>query len=59
MTWGDRIRNMTDEELAYLLADTSDCNGHCRAATSWCIDSDSACHSGWLEWLKQEAADET
>ena len=38
----DRIRAMTDEELAYFMANIEPCR-----------------ESAWLEWLKQEANDET
>lgn len=49
----DRIRAMTDEELAsflYHLWDNSSwCNG--------CCDEECSCEPCWLDWLKQEAED--
>lgn len=50
MTNGDRIRQMTDEELAEFFDKISDCQT--------CIDNPSKCHveciDSRLKWLKQE-----
>ena len=56
MTWGDKIRSMSDEELAAWV------NNACRAAIdnhllkeyepSMLISPDG--ESGWLDWLRQE-----
>ena len=58
-TNADRIRAMTDEELAVWIAETSCCS-------DWCILRDACdkkqehecCINVWLDWLKQEANDE-
>ena len=56
-TNADRIRAMTDEELADLFAD-NDC-GYCRIH-DFCFAKGSAinCEDVWLDWLKQEVSDE-
>lgn len=48
MTWGDKIRAMTDEELARFL--------YIKTCEDGCPQFDII--SGWLSWLKQEAKDE-
>lgn len=58
-TNADRIRAMTDEELAYMLVDIGECDRRCPAKTDTCIFSDSTCRMAWLDWLKQEVDDET
>lgn len=50
MTNADRIRQMTDEELAEWLDNEAGCN-MCRKHPTQC---DVDCYSGYLEWLKQE-----
>ena len=51
-TNGDRIRSMTDEELAEKL-------GSFRCPQKWCFPDDGKnCKSCWLEWLRQEVTDE-
>lgn len=55
MTNADRIRNMTDEELAVLLekivASNGDCLFNCNEYTSaMCID----CKQCYLNWLQKE-----
>ena len=50
-TNADRIRAMTDEELAEKLSSF-------RCPQKWCFPDDGKnCKSCWLDWLKQEAAD--
>jgi hypothetical protein len=51
ITNADRIRAMTDEELAEFLYD-----GCCREGEAFPC-SDVGCKKCWLEWLKQEASD--
>ena len=53
MTNGDRIRSMTDEEIAeviWMICPTSGVN------SKGCINV--RCSQCWLEWLKQEVSDE-
>lgn len=54
-TNADRIRAMSDIEIADFLCDISDCNRRCLAKIGDCFFSDSACRSAWLNWLKKEA----
>ena len=55
-TNADRIRSMTDEELAESLGILVDCRecSH-RNADDSCNIIDGSCQTQWLEWLKQEA----
>ena len=58
MTNGDKIRSMTDEELAELLFDgagvsTSPPGRNCVSDCHW-----DSCRDCWLDYLKQEAEDE-
>ena len=53
-TNADRIRNMTDEEIADFLCDIGECDRRCPAKIGDCIFSDSTCRIAWLEWLKEE-----
>lgn len=54
MTWGDRIRAMTDEELSFFLS----CIIH-----EWFAGTAEICGKwnvvidNWLDWLKQEVSD--
>ena len=51
-TNADRIRAMTDEELAkFIASQRTDCY-HCPVVV--CVD---ACEVSWLDWLKQEATE--
>ena len=56
MTNADRIRAMTDEELAEWLAKITDC-GECKVSTSRCMVSEKSCACAWLDWLKQEVSE--
>lgn len=51
-TNADRIRSMTDEELAEFMFRTF-------GKAAWCLDNncspEESCVSCWLEWLKQES----
>lgn len=60
MTNSDRIRAMTDEELAELIGDNIDCS-ICKKEvfeTTTCPGSLTAdeknCYGCWLDWLKKE-----
>ena len=57
ITNADRVRAMTDEELAYELSDVG-----CPATLTTCPyddcdgqPSDEMCQKCWLDWLRQEA----
>lgn len=50
-TNGDRIRSMSDEELAKLFWIRADCRT-CPNKADHCLDD---CRGAWLDWLKQEA----
>lgn len=50
----DRIRAMTDEELAEFLNDVNMCLCSFAMGKSPCDDENCPC---WLEWLKQEAGE--
>ena len=52
MANGDRIRAMTDEELAILLCDACACSYD---DVDVCEKWNGACDNCWLDWLKQEA----
>jgi hypothetical protein len=55
LTNADRIRAMTDEELAELIAD-----GCCRnidCPDEFYMEDGLNCHGCWLDWLKQEVSD--
>lgn len=54
-TNADRIRAMTDEEIADFLCDIGECDRRCPAKDDDCIFSDSTCRIAWLGWLKQES----
>ena len=58
MTNGDKLRQMTDEELAKFLS----VHGRCTVC-AWQDDNGECgrhvtCNSGVIEWLKQEVSDE-
>lgn len=55
MTNADRIRAMTDEELAELMMFSCEC--FCTAEKSGCMENDRTCKQAWLEWFKQEVDD--
>lgn len=60
-TNADRIRGMTDEELAGILANVSYCQNkpECEAMlnTAGGIISDTSCYQCALEWLKTKTED--
>lgn len=51
-TYADRIRAMTDEELALFASQTAAC-GNCPAVDEE-VFCQEACKNEWLKWLKQE-----
>lgn len=53
-TNADRIRSMTDEELAELFWIRADCK-LCPNKETHCSDD---CRKHWLDWLRQEVSDE-
>ena len=57
----DKIRQMSDEELAEYLAERSaapSCTGRCHKDYTVYGERRTFCQDCWLEWLKQEAMDE-
>lgn len=56
MTNGDKIRGMTDEELAIMIGDSVLCS-ECPAWGDTCSMTPKQCHNVWLEWIKQEATE--
>lgn len=53
----DRIRSMTDEELANWLGVY--CNGKtAQEVGKPCVSDMGSCEECWLEWLKQESEDD-
>lgn len=60
MTNADRIRSMTDEELAEYFAKITEC-GECEAClpNDICMATDELCKGALLNWLKQECSDES
>lgn len=56
----DRIRSISDEELAEWLAILTDCvNCPCRDPHDQCDTVDGSCKKQWLNWLKEEAKGDT
>lgn len=53
-TNANRIRAMSDKELASWINDHADCNCRCEAWKDGCMVSDSTCMTAWLDWLKEE-----
>lgn len=56
MTNADRIRNMSDEEMAKFLSDCSDCASCYLDEPSNC-GTDETCAKAFLKWLKQPEED--
>lgn len=54
----DRIRQMTDEELANIL-ELRDCFGNGYRCPEWDSSCEECtCHEGFLKWLKQEESED-
>lgn len=58
MTNGDRIRAMTDEELAKTICWCPPPFRNCNNLCDICMAHNDDCEICWLKWLKQEATDE-
>ena len=54
-TNADRIRSMTDEELAEWIADYTDCL--CKIHKDGCSKTKETCVATWFDWLKQEVSE--
>ena len=54
MTNAEKIRGMTDEELAEWLDESAGCN----ICTKHPVVCDIDCFHGYLEWLKQEVTED-
>ena len=50
-TNADRLRAMTDEELASIFANFTDCQ-YCGVKTARCSENETRCRMEWLSWLK-------
>ena len=57
-TNADKIRAMTDEELAELFSQSCDCGHACCVIDDKHISCVNGCTSAWLDWLKQEATND-
>lgn len=53
LTNADKIRAMTDEELAKWFCDKVSCGCECLALCKDCGRDDKSCSQAWLNWLKQ------
>ena len=53
MKWGDKIRSMTDEELADFMFEHGGSAPNCRE--NKLHHACKSCNTCWLDWLKQEA----
>lgn len=57
-TNAERIRAMTDEELAEWIAGLTDCAVYpYTRKDAPCISIGETCAASWLDWLKQEASE--
>lgn len=53
MTWGDKIRSMSDEELAdAFVAIAAPKRPSTYTAEGFCLDDGEASETDWLDWLK-------
>lgn len=50
----DKVRSMTDEELASVFMRYADCK-LCKVTKGICNKDYAQCKGAWLEWLRQEA----
>lgn len=56
-TWGDKVRAMSDEELAVLCEDGCPPNHECPPSEEEEIGLRSCCQKCWLDWLKEEVSE--
>ena len=54
MSNGDKIRAMTDEELACWFVEHIDCGEGCPVFSTVCHQREHDCELDLLDWLKQE-----
>ena len=54
-TNADRIRSMTDEELAKIISDSIDCNVCQERFSVLCDGTSKTCEQTWLDWLREAA----
>ena len=54
MTNADRIRAMTDEEMAGWLIEHIDCGEGCPVFSTECHQREHDCEGDLLDWLRQE-----
>jgi hypothetical protein len=58
MTNADKIRSMSDEQLAEWLNNNGDidifCDNKCPDFDGHCNYNEHTCRNAWLKWLKQE-----
>lgn len=52
MTNADKIRSMTDEELAEWMAYKVECQ-YCSVRSARCTESEASCRANWLGWLRE------
>lgn len=57
MTNSDRIRKMSDEELASIL-ELRDCYGDAYKCPEWDSGCECICQEGFLKWLRQEVSED-
>lgn len=61
-THADRIRSMSDEELAEFLEDLDSCYSYCPQGTArspYTLDCSQTCEKYLLSWLQQPAEEDT
>lgn len=56
MTNGEKIRGMTDEELARFLSECADC-ATCQLVNPKNCRTEETCTKAFVEWLKQPVGD--
>lgn len=55
-TNADRIRAMSDDDLARIISQNVDCNFYeCEARRKGCIAGDNGCMEAWKYWLQSES----
>lgn len=56
-TNADKIRAMSDAELAKIISDSIDCNVCQEQFSILCDGTSKTCEQMWLDWLKREVTD--